>query len=173
MNSIGRARYWLLGVPMICLLLAACSRDTSDAGPRAAAAVAAIALQSDEFKAERAALGLAVELDYQLSPELAARQPATLDLELRTELDTGVLEVNIGVPPGVILNGATRYRFDLATAPRPLRIALGLAPTAGSVVTRRPLTVEVAARQGRELRTRTFRIALPVRVVADSASADR
>jgi hypothetical protein len=50
---------------------------------------------------------------------------------------------------------------------------LGLAPTAGSVVTQRPLTVDVAARQGRELRTRTFRIALPLRVVAGSPGTER
>lgn len=166
MNGTGRAVCWLLGVPMLCLA-ASCSRDTSDAGPRAAAAVVAIALQSDEFKAERAARDLSVELDYRLPPELAARQPATLELVLRTELAEGMLEVNIGVPPGVILNSAARHRFDLATAPRPLRMTLALAPTAGTVVRQRPLTVEVAARQGRERRTRVFQIELPAPVAPD------
>lgn len=166
MNGAGRVVCGLLGGTMLCLA-AGCSRDTSDAGPRAAAAVVAIALQSDEFKAQLAARDLPVELDYQLPPELAARQPATLELELRTELAEGVLEVTIGVPPGLILNGATQYRFDLATAPRPLRMTLALAPTAGSVIRQRPLAVEVAARQGRERRTRTFHIELPAPVAAD------
>lgn len=158
--SIGRTIGWLLGVPVLCLA-AGCSRDTSDAGPRAAAAVVAIALQSDEFKAERAARALPVELDYQIPPELAAGQPATLELVLRTELASGVLEVDIDVPPGVVLSGPTRRRFDLATAPRPLRISLELAPTAVRVATRRPLTIEVAGRQGRERQTRIFHIVLP------------
>lgn len=159
MSSIGRAM-WLLGVPILCLATG-CSRDTSDAGPRAAAAVVAIALQSDEFKAERAARALPVELDYQIPSELAAGRPATLELVLSTELAAGELEVDIRVPPGVILNGAARRRFELATAPRPLRLSLELAPTAVRVVTQRPLTIEVAGRQGRERQTRTFHIVLP------------
>jgi hypothetical protein len=158
-GTADRAIYWLLGVPLFCLI-AACSRDTSDAGPRAAAAVAAIALQSDEFKTQRAARVLPVELDYQIPPALAEGRPATLELTLHTGLATGVLEVSVGVPPGMILSGATQYSFDLASAPRPLRITLALAPSADRRAMQRPLTVEVAARQGRERRTRVFQIVL-------------
>jgi hypothetical protein len=167
-SSTGRAIGWLLGVPVLCLA-AGCSRDTSDAGPRAAAAVVAIALQSDEFKAQRAARALPVELDYQIPPELAAGQPAALELVLRTELASGVLEIDIDAPPGVVLNGPARRRFDLAIAPRPLRIVLELAPTAVRVATRRPLTIEVTGRQDRELRTRVFQIVLPPWAALDPA----
>jgi hypothetical protein len=164
----GRAICWLLGGPLLCLA-AACSRDTSDAGPRAAAAVAAIALQSDEFKAQRASRVLPVELDYEIPPALAQGRPATLELVLRTALAEGALEVNIDVPPGVTLEGETQRRFDLAIAPRPLRIALALTPAAAPAIVPRPLTVEVAARQGRDRRTRTFLIVLPV---PDPVAAD-
>ncbi len=160
MNRIGRTVWWLLGVQVLCLA-AGCSNDTSDAGPRAAAAVVAIALQSDEFKAERAARALPVDLDYQIPAELAAGRPATLELAFSTALTAGELEVDIRVPPGVVLSGAARRHFDLATASHPLRLALELTPTAVRVVTRRPLTIEVAGRQGRERQTRTFHIVLP------------
>jgi hypothetical protein len=159
-NDSDRVARWLLGVSM-AFAIAGCSRDTSDAGPRAAAAVAAIALQSDEFKAQRAARELPVELDYQLrGPGLDGR-PATLELVLRTPLVAGVLEVTVDGPPGLILPGVAQHRFDLATAPRPLLVTLELGPVAGRLAAQRALTIRAAARAGRERRTRSFHIVLP------------
>lgn len=154
----------LLGVALIGCLISACDHDTSDAGPRAAAAVVAIALQSDEFKTQREELKarrdarmLPVTLEQRLQPATAAGQPALLELTLHTKLETGVMEVSVAAPPGAIVGGPVRQRFDLATAARPLRIALELVPAGAP----RTLQVDVAAGQGASRQARVFRIVLP------------
>lgn len=147
---------WL---PLSCLLLGllpACSRDTSDAGPRAAAAVAAIALQSDEYREQRGPLP--VELTYRLPSHLPAGVPHVLDIDVETPLASGVLEVDIGALAGATLVGEPRRRIDLAAAPRPLRLAVQLVPAAQAP---RALTVAIALHGSAGRQQRSWRIELP------------
>lgn len=149
---------WLaLLVPALCAV-SACSRDTSDAGPRAAAAVAAIALGSDEYKVQRAAAPLPVELDYRLPANLAAGQPATLRFTVKTALTRGVLEFSVIEPVGLSIAGATRWQVELATSPRPLALEFEIVPAAQA---QRSLTIAIAAQPGTEGLPRSFRIDLP------------
>lgn len=142
-------------------LFAACDHDTSDAGPRAAAAVASIALQRDEFKPVRDAQLLPMELDYRLQVTAPGR-PAMLELTLHTALTVGVLEVK--ATSGAIAGGAVQRRIDLGSAPRPLLIALELLPASQPPIPNAaPLTatIEVATRQAKGRQARVFRIVLP------------
>lgn len=153
-----RAAPWLpaLYLPLLMCALAACSRDTSDAGPRAAAAVAAIALQSDEYRDVRSALPL--ELRYRLPDHLPSGEPYSLDIELRTALARGVLDIEIGSLAGAALIGEPHRSIDIATAEQPLRLTLVLMPFAQA-----PRSLELAiALQGTAGRqVRSWHIDLP------------
>lgn len=149
---------WLvLLVPALCVV-SACSRNTSDAGPRAAAAVAAIALRSDEYKEQRAAAPLPVQLDSRLPSNLSTGQPATLRFIVKTTLTRGVLEVAIIEPVGLSVTSAAHWQIELASAPRPLELAVDIVPGAQA---QRSLIITMAVPSGTEGQPRSFRIDLP------------
>ncbi|HSB97578.1 MAG TPA: hypothetical protein VLC91_14065 [Spongiibacteraceae bacterium] len=164
------------------LLLAACSRDTSDAGPRAAAAVAAIALQSEEYKTQREELGAQrkqleaqreqdgaqraisptpsapIELDYQMPGSAPAGRPLGIELILNTPLDSGELIVSVTKQVGLTLLSDTVRHIDLSRAERPLRVPLQIMP--GNEA-QRSLIVTASVEVGGERQMRNFRISLP------------
>lgn len=148
-----RAALGLAGAAALCLV-GACSRDTSDAGPRAAAAVAAIALRSGEYQ-DRVP-PLPVDLDYPLPADLPAGVPFALEFEVRTPLERGVLEVEVAGLVGATLEGEPRLRVDLATPPR--RFALRLVPAAQA---RRSLDLTLSTLGNLGRQTRTWHIVLP------------
>jgi len=147
------------------LLLAACSRDTSDAGPRAAAAVAAIALQSEEYKAQReryeaqrAVKPAPIELDYQQPASAPPGRPLDIELLFNTALGSGDLIVSVTEQIGLtLLSDAVRH-IDLSHAERPLRVPLRIMPGAEA---QRSLLVTAALEVDGELQARSFRITLP------------
>lgn len=149
-----------LGLAPLCLFLmcalSACSRDTSDAGPRAAAAVVAIALQSDEYRDVRAALPL--ELDYALPARLPSGQTYVLDIALRTPLARGVLEIDVERLAGVALVGEPQRRIDIATAAQPLHLQLQIVPQAQAP---RSLELSIALRGRAGLQQRNWHVELP------------
>lgn len=149
-----RAALGLAGAAALCLV-GACSRDTSDAGPRAAAAVAAIALRSGEYQ-DRVP-PLPVDLDYRMPAELPAGVPFALEFEVRTPLERGVLEVEVAGLVGATLEGEPSLRIDLASPP-PLRFALRLVPAAQGG---RSLDLILSTLGSLGRQTRTWHIVLP------------
>lgn len=154
MTGTGGRASWL--APCLSCLLAACSYDTSDAGPRAAAAVAAIAVESARYRELRDTLPLSLE--YQLPAHAPVGQPFTFDIELRTPLPRGVLEIDIGPLAGATLLGESRRRIDLGRASRPPRLTLQLVPSAAQPS--RSLTLAVALQGGAGVQ-RSWQIDLP------------
>jgi hypothetical protein len=154
------------------LLLAACSRDTSDAGPRAAAAVAAIALQSEEYKELREQYALQqasqpaispaasapIELDYQMPNSAPAGQSLGIELVLNTPLADGEMTVAVAEQIGVTLLGAAIQSIDLSRAARPVRVPLQIMP--GAAV-QRSLLVTVSVEADGRRQSRNFTINLP------------
>ena len=145
----------------LSLLIAACGRDTSDAGPRAAAAVAAIALHGEAPNTQRAASpapSAPIELDYQMPVNAPPDQTLTIDLVLSTSLDSGDMVVSVTKQVGItLLSDAVRH-IDLAQATRPLRLPLEILPSAAA---QRSLVMLVSVGVGGEQQARSFLISLP------------
>lgn len=152
-------KYWMI---LTVLLSAGCSRESADVRSQAAAAaVAAIALQSEASKAQHTgspAPSAPIELDYRMPDSAPPGQPLTIMLTLNTPIDSGALIATVTKQVGVTLLGASVQRIDLASAARPLQLPLQLLPSAQA---QRSVVIVIAVEVGGEQQSRSFRITLP------------
>jgi hypothetical protein len=106
-----------------------------------------------------------VKLDYRIAHEVIANQQSSVSIEIATRLDHGSLLVEIAKQQGVSLLSTSQRRFDLASAPHPIKFDLSVLPTDQS---ERFLILLLTVDTDMGPMSRSFRIDFSAPVVDDS-----